>query len=279
MISRRVCESDGVRSSRTNSIASALLLVVAVASCGGSEVPLVEDETSTTTAQLSPPTTTSLPEVATPEVEVDEMYSSDRVGDRPQVVTTTTAVVPSVPITDDENTLILSRYGVGDYRFGDDADEVISGLSGALGLPVSDAIRRFVETDSGEFIDRNADYSFIDVLGRETCFGAGLCVESAGAASDELVFTGWTHRGSTNLLLTSESLGVGSRWSAYRSAMTVEAVGCGMYSTGMYRGIQLEVRSLTDSFTTEDDVTADPEDVVVVALSAGDVRTSLHPAC
>jgi hypothetical protein len=61
--------------------------------------------------------------------------------------------------------------------------------------------------------------------------------------------------------------------------MTVEPVGCGMYSTGMFRGVRLEVRSTTDSFTNEDAVTADPEDVVVIALSAGDVRTSLHPAC
>jgi hypothetical protein len=43
--------------------------------------------------------------------------------------------------------------------------------------------------------------------------------------------------------------------------------------------MKLEVRSTSDSFTNEDAVTADPEDVVVVVLSAGDVRTSLHPAC
>jgi hypothetical protein len=94
-----------------------------------------------------------------------------------------------------------------------------------------------------------------------------------------MVFTGWTHRGSTGALATGEDLGVGSRWSDFRSAMTVEPIGCGMYSTGMYRGIELEVRSTTEPFTNNDEIAAEPDDIVVVALSAGDVRIAVHPAC
>lgn len=282
MIGRRVCESDGVKFSGYTSIAIAALLASACASCGGSDVPLAEGEatteTSTTVVEASTPTTSSPLATETSEIEDDSANASDRTGERTQIATTTTTPVPSVPVVDDE-ALILSRYGVGDHRFGDDADDVISLVSEVFGIPESDTMRRFPESESGEFIDRNGDYLFIDVLGRETCFGVGLCVESAGESSDEMVFTGWTHRGSTSELVTDEGLGVGSRWSGYRSAMTVEPVGCGMYSTGMFRGVRLEVRSTTDSFTNEDAVTADPEDVVVIALSAGDVRTSLHPAC
>ncbi len=281
MIYGRVCESDGVKLLRPTSIAAALLLVGLCASCGGSDVPSMEGEaaleTSTTVSGASTPTTTPTASV-TPTSESDDADVSDRVGERPQVVTTTTAPVPPVPVVDDD-TLTLSRYGVGDHRFGDDGDEVISLLSEVFGIPESDTMRRFTESESGEFVDRNGDYVFIDVLGRETCFDVGLCVESAGERSDEMVFTGWTHRGVTGALATSEGLGVGSRWSAFQSAMTVDPVGCGMYSAGMYRGIKLEVRSMTDSFTNEQVVAADPEDVVVIALSAGDVRTSLHPAC
>ena len=282
MIGRRVCESDGVKFSGYTSIAIAALLAIACASCGGSDVPLAEGEatteTSSTVVEASTPATSSPLATETSEIEDDSANASDRTGERTQIVTTTTTPVPPVPVVDDE-ALILSRYGVGDHRFGDDADDVISQVSEVFGIPESDTMRRFTESESGEFIDRNGDYLFIDVLGRETCFGVGLCVESAGESSDEMVFTGWTHRGSTSELVTDEGLGVGSRWSGYRSAMTVEPVGCGMYSTGMFRGVRLEVRSTTDSFTNEDAVTADPEDVVVIALSAGDVRTSLHPAC
>jgi hypothetical protein len=282
VICQRVCESDGVKLLRHTSIAAAVLMAGILASCGGSDVSSTEGEavpqTSTTVTEASTPTTTSPTPIATPAIEDDSASASDRAGERPQIVTTTTVPVPPAPVVDGD-TLLLSRYGVGDHRFGDDADEVISLLSEVFGIPESDTMRRFTESESGEFVDRNGDYVFIDVLGRETCFVVGLCVESAGEANDEMVFTGWTHRGVTGALATSEGLGVGSRWSSFRSAMTVEPIGCGMYSTGMFRGIKLEVRSTTDSFTNEDVVTADPEDVVVVALSAGDVRTSLHPAC
>ena len=281
MIDQRVCESDGVKLLRHTSIAAAVLMVGVVASCGG-DAPSAEDEavtaTSTTATEASTPPTTSPSPSATPAIEDDDVSASDRDGERPQIVTTTTAPVPPAPVVDDD-TLTLSRYGVGDHRFGDDVDEVISLLSEVFGIPESDTMRRFTESESGEFVDRNGDYVFIGVLGRETCFVVGLCVESAGEANDEMVFTGWTHRGTTGALAAGEGLGVGSRWSDFRSAMTVEPIGCGMYSTGMYRGMNLEVRSTSDSFTNEDAVTADPEDVVVVVLSAGDVRTSLHPAC
>jgi hypothetical protein len=277
----RVCESDGVKLLRPTSIAAALLLVGVLASCGG-DVPSAEDEavteTSTTLAEVSTPDTSSPSGAVAPTSEGNDADASDRDGERPQIATTTTAPVPPAPVVDDD-ALMFSRYGVGDHRFGDDGDEVISSLSEVFGIPESDTMRRFTESESGEFVDRNGDYVFIDVLGRETCFVVGLCVESAGEANDEMVFTGWTHRGSTGALATGEDLGVGSRWSDFRSAMTVEPIGCGMYSTGMYRGIELEVRSTTEPFTNNDEIAAEPDDIVVVALSAGDVRIAVHPAC
>lgn len=266
---------------RHTSIAAAVLMVGVLASCGGSDVPSLEGEAApqtSTTAEASTPTASSPTPTAIPAIEDDGVSASARVGERTQVVTTTTAPVPPAPVVDDD-TLLLSRYGVGDHRFGDDADEVISLLSEVFGIPESDTMRRFTESEGGEFVDRNGDYVFIDVLGRDTCFDVGLCIESAGEVSDEMVFTGWTHRRSTGALATSEAFGIGSRWSAFQSAMTVEPLGCGMYSTGIYRGIGIEVRSTTEPFANDDEITAEPDDVVVIAMSAGDVRTSLHPAC
>lgn len=267
---------------RHTSIAAAVLMVGVLASCGGSDVPSPEGEaapqTSTTVTEASTPTASSPTPTAIPAIEDDGVSASARVGERTQVVTTTTAPVPPAPVVDDD-TLLLSRYGVGDHRFGDDADEVISLLSEVFGIPESDTMRRFTESEGGEFVDRNGDYVFIDVLGRDTCFDVGLCIESAGEVSDEMVFTGWTHRGSTGALVTNEGLGVGSRWSDFPSVMTVEPAGCGMYSTGSYRNMRLEVRSLGKPFDDADEIATSPGDIVVIAVSAGDVRASLHPAC
>jgi hypothetical protein len=140
-------------------------------------------------------------------------------------------------------------------------------------------MRRFRETDDGAFIDRNADYEFVDVFGRETCFSVGLCIEGAGETDDKVVFTGWTQRESSGMLITESGLGVGSRWSAFATDIDVEPLGCGMYSTGSYRNMRLEVRSLGEAFDDAEEIATSAGDIVVISVSAGDVRSSLHPAC
>ena len=129
------------------------------------------------------------------------------------------------------------------------------------------------------FIDRNADFKFVDVFARETCFSVGLCIEGAGETGDRVVFTGWTQRESSGMLVTESGLGVGSRWSTFETDMKVEPLGCGMYSTGLYRNLRLEVRSLGKPFDDADEIATSVGDIVVISVSSGDVRTSLHPAC
>ena len=52
-----------------------------------------------------------------------------------------------------------------------------------------------------------------------------------------------------------------------------------MFSTGSYRNLRLEVRSLAEPFDDADEIATSDGDIVVISVSAGDVRSSLHPAC
>lgn len=255
-------------------------MVGLTAACGPRESSSVIEESMSTTSlglergNLS--TTSTAVSVFPYEPENDS--ASQLVADRSQPVTTTTVAVPSVPSAR-EDALHLSRFGLGSQRFGDDMSEVISSLIEVFGLPETDVMRRFRETDDGVFIDRNADFKFVDVFARETCFSVGLCIEGAGETGDRVVFTGWTQRESSGMLVTESGLGVGSRWSTFETDMKVEPLGCGMYSTGLYRNLRLEVRSLGKPFDDADEIATSVGDIVVISVSSGDVRTSLHPAC
>ncbi|MGA0270519.1 MAG: hypothetical protein ACO3ME_09505 [Ilumatobacteraceae bacterium] len=257
-----------------------VVLVGLLAACGSSESLSIAEESIPTTSlasvsENSPTTpTTTLP--ATSERNEDD--ASQRVADRSQAVTTTTVPVPPAPVAR-EDALYLSRFGVGSQRFGDDMSDVISSLINVFGLPQTDVMRRFRETEEGAFIDRNGDYEFVDVFGRETCFSVGLCIEGAGETDERVVFTGWTQRESSGMLVTESGLGVGSRWSSFATDIDVEPLGCGMYSTGSYRNMRLEVRSLGEPFNDADEISTSAGDIVVISVSAGDVRSSLHPAC
>lgn len=266
---------------RVSNVALATVVLVGLlAACGSSESLSIAEESMPTTSlasvsENSPTTpTTTLP--VTSERNDDD--ASQRVADRSQALTTTTVSVPPVPVAR-EDALYLSRFGVGSQRFGDDMSDVISSLIDVFGLPQTDVMRRFRENDDGAFIDRNADYEFVDVFGRETCFSVGLCIEGAGETDDRVVFTGWTQRETSGMLVTESGLGVGSRWSAFATDIDVEPLGCGMYSTGSYRNMRLEVRSLGEPFNEVDEISTSAGDIVVVSVSAGDVRSSLHPAC
>ncbi|NDI00969.1 MAG: hypothetical protein EBY57_04055 [Actinobacteria bacterium] len=257
-----------------------VVLVGLLAACGSSESLSIAEEPIPTTSlasvsENSPTTpTTMLP--ATSERNEDD--ASQRVADRSQAVTTTTVPVPPALVAR-EDALYLSRFGVGSQRFGDDMSDVISSLINVFGLPQTDVMRRFRETEEGAFIDRNGDYEFVDVFGRETCFSVGLCIEGAGETDERVVFTGWTQRESSGMLVTESGLGVGSRWSSFATDIDVEPLGCGMYSTGSYRNMRLEVRSLGEPFNDADEISTSAGDIVVISVSAGDVRSSLHPAC
>lgn len=281
MIGQRICESDGVTVARASNVALATVMLAGlIAACGSSESFSIAEESMPTTSLASvsenslmtPPA--SLPDTS----ERNDIDTSQRVAERSPAVTTTTVSVPPAPVAR-KDALYLSRFGVGSQRFGNDMSEVISSLIDVFGLPQTDVMRRFRETDDGAFIDRNADYEFVDVFGRETCFSVGLCIEGAGETDDKVVFTGWTQRESSGMLITESGLGVGSRWSAFATDIDVEPLGCGMYSTGSYRNMRLEVRSLGEAFDDAEEIATSAGDIVVISVSAGDVRSSLHPAC
>ena len=280
MIGQRVCESDGVTVARASNVALATVMLAGlIAACGSSgSFSIAEESTTTSLASVSESSPTT-PTVSLPDAsERNDTDTSQRVAERSQAVTTTTVSVPPAPVAR-EDALYLSRFGVGSQRFGDDMSDVISSLIDVFGLPQTDVMRRFRETDDGAFIDRNADYEFVDVFGRETCFSVGLCIEGAGETDDRVVFTGWTQRESSGMLITESGLGVGSRWSAFATDIDIEPLGCGMYSTGRYRNMRLEVRSLGEPFDDAEEIATSAGDIVVISVSAGDVRSSLHPAC
>ena len=164
-------------STRATAAVAVFGVAVVFSSCGGvgrepSAESLSDDTTTTVVSEQSLNTTTTLAvEVGETSDDVDE--ASDRVGNPVSVVTTTTIpVLSEVAASDDA--LVLSRYGVGDHRFGDDANEVITSLAELFGLPSSDVTRRYREGESGEFVDRNSDFVFVDLFGRETCFDSGF---------------------------------------------------------------------------------------------------------
>lgn len=281
MIGQRVCESDGVTVARASNVALATVMLAGlIAACGSSgSFSIAEESMSTTSLASVSESAPTTPTVSLPDAsERNNTDTSQRVAERSQAVTTTTVSVPPAPVAR-EDALYLSRFGVGSQRFGDDMSDVISSLIDVFGLPQTDVMRRFRETDDGAFIDRNADYEFVDVFGRETCFSVGLCIEGAGETDDRVVFTGWTQRESSGMLITESGLGVGSRWSAFATDTDVEPLGCGMYSTGRYRNMRLEVRSLGEPFDDAEEIATSAGDIVVISVSAGDVRSSLHPAC
>ena len=281
MIGQRVCESDGVTVGRASNIALATVMLVGlIAACGSSGSFSIAEESMPTTSLASvSENSTTTPPVSLPDTsERNDIDTSQRVAERSPDVTTTTVSVPPAPVAR-KDALYLSRFGVGSQRFGNDMSDVISSLIDVFGLPQTDVMRRFRETDDGAFIDRNADYEFVDVFGRETCFSVGLCIEGAGETDDTVVFTGWTQRESSGMLITESGLGVGSRWLAFATDIDVEPIGCGMYSTGSYRNMRLEVRSLGEPFDDAEKIATSAGDIVVISVSAGDVRSSLHPAC
>ena len=281
MIGQRVCESDGVTVARASNVALATVMLAGlIAACGSSGSFSIAEESMPTTSVVSvSENSLTTPPVSLPDTsERNDIDTSHRVAERSPAVTTTTVSVPPAPVAR-EDALYLSRFGVGSQRFGNDMSDVISSLIDVFGLPQTDVMRRFRETDDGAFIDRNADYEFVDVFGRETCFSVGLCIEGAGETDDRIVFTGWTQRESSGMLITESGLGVGSRWSAFATDIDVEPLGCGMYSTGTYRNMRLEVRSLGEPFDDAEEIATSAGDIVVISVSAGDVRSSLHPAC
>ena len=281
MIGQRVCESDGVTVARASNVALATVMLAGlIAACGSSESFSIAEESMPTTSVVSvSENSLTTPPVSLPDTsERNDIDTSHRVAERSPAVTTTTVSVPPAPVAR-KDALYLSRFGVGSQRFGNDMSDVISSLIDVFGLPQTDVMRRFRETDDGAFIDRNADYEFVDVFGRETCFPVGLCIEGAGETDDKVVFTGWTQRESSGMLITESGLGVGSRWLAFATDIDVEPLGCGMYSTGSYRDMRLEVRSLGEPFDDAEEIATSAGDIVVISVSAGDVRSSLHPAC
>ena len=281
MIGQRVCESDGVTVARASNVALATVMLAGlIAACGSSGSFSIAEESMPTTSLASvSENSTTTPPVSLPDTsERNDIDTSQRVAERSPDVTTTTVSVPPAPVAR-KDALYLSRFGVGSQRFGNDMSDVISSLIDVFGLPQTDVMRRFRETDDGAFIDRNADYEFVDVFGRETCFSVGLCIEGAGETDDTVVFTGWTQRESSGMLITESGLGVGSRWLAFATDIDVEPIGCGMYSTGSYRNMRLEVRSLGEPFDDAEKIATSAGDIVVISVSAGDVRSSLHPAC
>lgn len=105
------------------------------------------------------------------------------------------------------------------------------------------------------------------------------------AGGDEVTalrFVGWTQWEGIDGFVTDRGVGVGSRWSEHESDLTIDSDGCAMYGSGTSRGIDIEVISTGGEFGSGLGASNAPpamSDIVVIGLSAGELREFVHPSC
>lgn len=235
------------------------------------------DEATTTTTII-------VADDATSDAE-ESVSSSDRVADRSTASggagQASISVVPAPPAVDDEAPR-LRRDGLGAFNFGAAFDVVAAALVERLGPPVRDDVWEFSQVSDGEFIDVAGDHRFAYPYGRATCFVNGLCMTAGGDEVTALRFVGWTQWEGIDGFVTDRGVGVGSRWSEHESDLTIDSDGCAMYGSGTSRGIDIEVISTGGEFGSGLGASNAPpamSDIVVIGLSAGELREFVHPSC
>ena len=185
--------------------------------------------------------------------------------------TTTTTIGPLRP-----EALVLRSDGIGPLAFGVADAELVNRLAEALGAPASDELIDYPVPFEGQFAtDEFGDEVFAHPVGRETCYGNGLCAYAGGPSSGALTFVGWSFVGDAPpALVTPSGVTVDSRWADFPT-MTVDEGGCYSLGTGSIDGIPLAIESegaLFGEFDEDGNYTPgrpDPADAVVVSLEAG----------
>jgi hypothetical protein len=271
-------------------ISMVLSLALTVSACGNDAEPssaAVVTEPTSAVATTTTPATTAAPVATTSTTTVSTTTpvaptSTTTALEEP---TTTTTAAPTTTVAPEVAALSLRPDGVGGYRFGSAIIPVIDALVAVLGDPISDAAWEY-PTEFGEGrLDAFGDFSFPYEFGRQTCFANEFCVEAGGPESSEMTFVGWTQSEGPESLVTTLGITIGSVWSDNARVMSVDEGGCLSFGTGASGGIDLQLQSSGALFSAPDGSGGytigepEPADVMVVGLSAGDLRTFMYGDC
>jgi len=268
-----------------------LSVVAAVSACGDGGEPgsaAVVTEPTASSATVATTVTTAVPAITTSTTTVRTTTTpapSSITTIAAEETSTTTTAAPTTTVAPDLAALSLRPDGVGRYRFGSAVIPVIDALVAVLGDPISDAAWEYPnEFDEGR-LDPFGDFSFPYEFGRQTCFANEFCVEAGGPESSEMTFVGWTQSEGPESLVTTLGITIGSVWSENARVMSVDEGGCLSFGTGASGGIDLQLQSSGALFSAPDGSGGytigepEPADVMVVGLSAGDLRTFMYGDC
>ena len=275
------CESEGVTATGRRVLAGFILLTV-LSGCGSND-PGTAGVATTTSAPV-PPSEAST--TAPPSSSTTAATSPSTVAPVATTIAPATTTIPETTTTVEAIAgLALRTDGVGRLRFGQPVVQVVDALVAVLGDPMSDAAFEYPVDNDGVLFDAFGDFSFGYPYGRQTCFTNEFCVEAGGATPAELAFVGWTQSEGEGSLITTLGVGVGTVWADAEDVMSVDEGGCLSFGTGASGGIDLQLQSSGDLFSAPNGSGGytigepDPADVIVVALSAGDLRTFAYGDC
>ncbi len=246
--------------------------------------PVADTTTLPASESITPPITDAPgPSTSTvPEATVSPTSAAPPTTASPTTETTTPTIVePGTP-----GELVLDFDGVLPFAFGAPDTEIIAGLIGVLGEPVSDESTEYPTDEQGTFLDAAEEEAYVAPFGRTVCYANALCVQFGAGSDTALQFTGWRFEGDGAAGLASAGgITIGSVWADHADAITIDEGGCSSVGYGSAEGIELTLQSGGEPFVT---VLADgsfsagapnPADVSVIGMRGGDLPVSLFADC
>ena len=262
-------EPDGASSATAAPVTDSTVETTAPTTTPDSTAP----STSTTVASTVP--ATSAPETSAPATT--------------SPATTAPATAPATteaPDPESSDDLILAFDGIRPLAFGDADTAVLSTLASVLGDPISDDSTEYATPEDGRFVNESLEEAFVSPFGRTVCFANRLCAQFGAGSATALQFIGWEFAGDEAAgLATEDGITVGSLWSDHEDAIIADEGGCFSVGFGAADGVDIILQSGGEPFVTVTDDggfeagSPDPDDVTIIALSAGDLPIQLFADC
>jgi len=285
-----------VRTSRAFAVVA--VLAIAASACSRETISTTNPTTSPTSTASSVPastaptttTATTATTVVTPTVTTTTApLAASTTTEAPTTTVAPTTTAATTTTTEPPLTaagLTLASNGVLPLIFGGDDDDVIAGLTTALGAPSLDSAQTYPLPDGAFYLDATGEELFIHPIGRTVCFANDLCAQFGGPTVDALTFTGWRITSDVApQLFTVEGISVGSVMSDHVGTVALDGGGC--YSVGFSHasGVELVLLSSGEPFGSFDAVgnyvigNPLPADVTVLSLNAGELPVFLFEDC
>lgn len=247
----------------------------------------VADTTTVPTSESTTPPITDAPEPSTSTMPQSTVPPTSAAP--PTMAPTTEPTAPTSPTIVDPETPsgpVLDFDGILPFAFGAPDTEIVAGLIGVLGEPVSDESTEYPTDEAGTFLDASGEEAYVAPFGRTVCFANALCAQFGAGSDTALQFTGWRFEGDAATgLATAGGITIGSRWADHVDAITIDEGGCSSVGYGSAEGIELTLQSSGEPFVTlagDGSFSAgspDPADVSVIGMQAGDLPVSLLADC